>query len=1105
MNINACFARFTRIVLTLLCVSWSAWSGEVALRNAGFESILPNGMPASWSAAGERRGTAAVVRSDSAEHRTGKASVRVSLEGWDTYTLVSDPVQLVVGHLYRLSGWIRTDRVHADPLSRYPTAVAATLSMESFPFTNHTPAVGGTHGWRKVESCFFATQVTDCVRLHLGYNGTAQGTAWFDDVLLEEIDDITAIIPAESVQWYGPAFSYTDRGWTFVHIEGKPYDRGVQFGTLTAKGMSAYMEKLAYRANPDNPKQGWADTRKLADALFFRKYGEEYLTEMKGIADGAAKAGGTIAGRTVDLLDVVTLNSVVDLGQLGDALAKTANPLSGRSFKAEEAESETPERLHKCSSFLANGPASKDGDVVFGQLFMWSGYTGVHWNVICDVVPSEGHRLVYETFPGGIHSGADFYINDAGIMIGETTVMQTPFAVEGLPQSMRIRKAAQYAESIDDVVRILSTGNNGLYTNDWLIADAKTNETAILLLGTERHKLWRSGKGDFPGGTTGFYWSVNNAKDPDVRKEYVPDPTNAPFDVVYGNVNRDIAFTDYYARKKGSIDGPDAMRLLATSPINRPHACDGKVTTSTMARHLMFQAHFGKVTLREKMPEKGSRLMPDFPGVQPHLSLGYSTINPVFVTEKLKQLKARPADRRSADNRAASPVKGGSAKDVHQFAKQLLWANTVYPASDADNWFTSGSAAYWGILNGMPTDPNAAATYLRDQLAELNCRLQFTMSREGTLAPANARRRYDGTKDYIIPRIRGTFLLHQLRLMLGNELFSSMMTAVHERYHGKTMTTAQFMGAAEAATGRKLSTPIRQWLERVDLPAVRANAHTVKSADGWNLLLTVQQSGDPYALSTTVTVELPGETRWYTLDLGGPGGKVPTEPIPTDTVVAIPLQEKPLRVVFNAGNDIPVFRTNFYTFSNYFDEFRNSAIVFGTGREDEAQHTMALRFQTVLADQFTEVFAPLWRDGEVDDRDISSHDLILLGSATDNSLLAKVADTLGVRLGHNTFMWRGTTYAEPDDGLFAAFPNPADGRHVLYLFVANSALELYQMTKRYQPLAGWGIFKGESVVERGFHAVDTFVLPVAGGEPAEKQAIPEAEKLPPGAGNNNPR
>ena len=34
----------------------------------------------------------------------------------------------------------------------------------------------------------------------------------------------------------------------------------------------------------DNPKQGWDNTRFVADGFMLRKYEEEYLTEMKGIA-----------------------------------------------------------------------------------------------------------------------------------------------------------------------------------------------------------------------------------------------------------------------------------------------------------------------------------------------------------------------------------------------------------------------------------------------------------------------------------------------------------------------------------------------------------------------------------------------------------------------------------------------------------------------------------------------------------------------------------------------------------------------------------------------------------------------------------------------------
>ncbi len=965
-------------------------------------------------------------------------------------TIESGPLGLTVGRMYRLTVWMKTEHVVADPTSRYPTAVSATATMASFPFETYAPVVGGSRDWTRSEILFFATQASDRVRLHLGLNGLATGKAWFDDVQVEEVDDIAAYVPLETLKWFGPAFRYTDRGWTFVHIEGEPYQRGYQYGNLLSREIVTFIDKLAIRQNGDSPRAGWNELRTLADALMLRKYDREYLEEMKGIADGAAKAGGVYNGHSIDLLDIVTVNSAVDLGQLGGALNETATPLSGRSFNKEEEEANAAERLHKCSSFLANGPATADGKIVFAQLFMWGGYTGVHWDVICDVQPSRGHRLVYETFPGGIHSGADFYLNDAGIMIGETTVMQTPFTMNGEPQSSRIRRAAQYGTSIDEVAKILTTDNNGLYTNDWLIGDVRTNEIAILLLGTKKWKLWRSSTGEFPGDTKGFYWSVNNAKDPEVRKEYVPDPSNAPFDVVYGNVNRDLAFTQYYQREKGKIDGISAVNLIASSPVNRPHACDGKVTTSEMASHMMFLAHYGKVTLREKMPEKGSRLMPDLPNVIPHLSLGYSVMNPVYVVEKLKGLRrSAPVDRKP-------DVVLTDVKEVYSFDKQKLWINTVYPATEGDNWFASGTAAYWNTLNGMTADPSSTMPLLRDGFADMNCRLLYTIAHEGAMAPLKAQRVYDRFNNYVIPRLRGTYALHQLRLTLGNNSFADVMNAVHTRFREKPMSTAQFISVAEEISGQPVRPIVMPWLERDDLPDVRITA----SDSSGELSLRVQQTGSPYVFSATVEIVTDKGSIWKLVRVKS-----------ADEHLTLKIADKPLKVVFNAGNDIPVRRKESATFANFFDDFSNTTIVYGTGRQTEANHTAALKFQTVLADQFTEKFAPLRQDAEMDEEVMAKGDLIILGGSADNSISATCAKKIGITLGKNIFRWRGKVFADPDDGIFVACANPFNPARNVYLFVSNSALQQYQMTKRFQPLPSWAVFKGEQVVERGYHSV----------------------------------
>jgi len=1033
------------------------------IANGSFEAGGANGMPAGWRLMAPLPAGGS-ARQDASVAHAGTKSVVLASTAPASIALVSEPITLEVGHLYRLSAWIKSKGALSDATARYPTAVPACLTMLSFPFTNHSPAVGADNDWTKVETLFVATKARDAVRLHLGYNGTAVGAAWFDDVRLEELDDVRAYIPMETVRWAGDAYRYDDRGWIFVHIEGKPYERGYAFGTLVADEIGEYIKKLSLAESVKDPAYGWANLRELADATMLRGFDEEFLTEMKGTADGAAKAGAKVDGRPVDLLDVVTVNCVIDLGQLKGGLRVARNALSGRSFLSPEEEATIPDQLHKCSSFVATTPATADGRIVFGQIFMWSGYTGTHFNILLDVQPSEGHRFIYQTFPGGIHSGTDFYINSSGIVIGETTVAQTPFNAAGTPQSNRIRRAAQYASSIDDVVRILRERSNGLYTNDWPIADVKNDEAAILLLGTAAARLWRSGDVPAPFGTPGFLWSNNNPRDLEVRKEYVANADNAPYDLVFSPWNRDLAFNEFYRAKKGAIDSIAAVNLWASSPTNRAHACDGKITTSEMAEKLVFLAHYGKVTLREKFPQAGSRRMPDLPGALPHLTLGYSTASPIVIGEQLKAARRRAAAVAKDVKEPALDL--AALKERYAVDKRRLWRNTIIPASDAEGWLASGSAACWTMLNNLPDDQEKAARTLRDQLAELDNRLLYLLAHEDDVVPVKARMVYDRYGNYQIPRIKGTFALHQLRLLLGNESFLKVMNAVHDRYAGKQLDNATFIRVASGIAGRDLGDFIGQWIERTGLPDPRPSVRLEKSGVGWTLRVEVTQPAPAYHVLGSIAVDV-GATRVLR----------PIEIAGERTSLELAFADKPTRVAFNPGNDIPVRHERFYTWANYSDDFGHALIIHGTAREDEANRTLALRWQTTLADAFAETLSPVVKDCEVSAVDLASHDLIVLGQAEDNTVLAHMAASLPVMLGKNWFRWQGKSYTRSDDGLFLVLPNPYNRERVLYLILANSALELHEMTRTHSAaIPSWALFKGSEVKEQGYHPVERFVF-----------------------------
>ncbi|MGH7134215.1 MAG: C45 family autoproteolytic acyltransferase/hydrolase, partial [Pirellulales bacterium] len=316
-----------------------------------------------------------------------------------------------------------------------------------------------------------------------------------------------------SVVRSGPAYRYPQAGWIVLHIEGGPYDRGYQHGELMAAEIVDYMEALADIKSEEGPVDAWRDMRMLVNALFLRRYDAEYLEEMKGIADGAAAAGAKFHGRKLDLVDIVAVNSAIEIEFLQAGLDASPTGMEGKKFREPpDVQGEDESDDDHCSAFAAVGPATADGGIVFGHITMFKLPFVRHYNVWLDVKPSEGHRVVMQGYPGAIMSGLDYYMNDAGLLVAETTIKQTTFAAEGLAVASRIRRVLQYADSIDRAVEILSDSNNGLYSNEWLLADVKTNEIAMFELGTRRTKVWRSGKDEWPGGTKGFYWGCNNAK-----------------------------------------------------------------------------------------------------------------------------------------------------------------------------------------------------------------------------------------------------------------------------------------------------------------------------------------------------------------------------------------------------------------------------------------------------------------------------------------------------------------------------------------------------------------------------------------------------------------
>ena len=392
------------------------------------------------------------------------------------------PVSLTIGKRYELSGWVRTADLSVKDLDRSPIAVGAALTMASMPWDVHSASMGGTQEWTRLSLKFVASRAQDAIVLTAGSDGAMHGKAWFAGVSLDEASSADEWPERQAVQTFGPAYRYPSGGWIYLHIEGAPYERGYQHGHLMAREIPEYLERSAADLGS---KEQWDQYRTTANALFLRGFDREIMEEMRGIADGASDAGAKWQDRRIDLMDIVVANVTVELGELWSAVSTTATGLEGLHLE-KPAYAKPDSVMDHCSAFAATGPATRDGKMVIGHITWWSLTLAEQTNVMLDIKPTNGHRMLIQSYPGGIESGTDWYQNDAGVVLTETTIRQTPFNMQGTPIAFRARMAIQYGGNIDEVVQQLGTRNNGLYTNEWLIGDAKNNEIAMYELGTNK-------------------------------------------------------------------------------------------------------------------------------------------------------------------------------------------------------------------------------------------------------------------------------------------------------------------------------------------------------------------------------------------------------------------------------------------------------------------------------------------------------------------------------------------------------------------------------------------------------------------------------------------
>jgi len=360
---------------------------------------------------------------------------------------------------------------------------------------------------------------------------------------------LTSMCTAQSAQGASDprlhkAYRFQRGGWTYVHLEGPPADIGFQHGYLLEPEIADAFAAIKL-FDTHTTRRDWEFYRKTAREMLWPHIDAEYQQELQGIADGVKAHGGDL-----DVYDIVALNA---FEEVPDYYVPWLNK---HTLNQQQKSSKNPKLAApgNCSAFIATGSFTKDHKIVIAHNNWTSYLAGERWVMIFDIAPEHGNRILMDGFPGVITSDDDFGVNSAGLMITETTMAQFEgWDPKGKPEFMRSRKALQYANGIDDYVRLIKEGNNGGYANDWLIGDRKTGEIAYFELGLKNTPLWRTKEG--------YFVSSNFPRDPKLIREETDgfDPNDAS-----SSMNARHARADEMVRQaKGTIDVEMAEEFLA--------------------------------------------------------------------------------------------------------------------------------------------------------------------------------------------------------------------------------------------------------------------------------------------------------------------------------------------------------------------------------------------------------------------------------------------------------------------------------------------------------------------------------------------------------------
>ncbi len=254
-----------------------------------------------------------------------------------------------------------------------------------------------------------------------------------------------------------------------MYVSGKPFERGVKNGKLSAPLITAQEEAFTQQIREMIPSPGYLKFLRYIVGFMNRDLpravDSEYREEIYGISHAAADSFRWVGNNYARILNYHAAHDI------GHALQSMM--------------------LVGCTSFGAWGGKTADGSMLLGRNFdFWIGDRFAENKIVAFYAPDKGHKFMFVTWGGftGVVSG----MNDAGVTVTiNAAKSKIPFGA-ATPVSLVAREMLQYSGNTSDAIAI-ARSKTMFVSESFLVGSAADHKAIVIEKTPDRLAVYDAG------------------------------------------------------------------------------------------------------------------------------------------------------------------------------------------------------------------------------------------------------------------------------------------------------------------------------------------------------------------------------------------------------------------------------------------------------------------------------------------------------------------------------------------------------------------------------------------------------------------------------------